>query len=595
MIVDFRLPHLGDNIHSADVIKVLVKEGDNINTDQVVVEIETDKATVEIPSDVTGIIKKVYVKNGQKANVGEPLVSIEISSSQSAVSSEKEEVSSERQEARSEKEEIGKEKESEIRNQKSEGELVVQPITNHQSLITNNYEFKIPPLGENITTANITKVLVKAGDKVETDQIVLEIETDKATVEIPTEVGGVVKEVKVKEGDKAAVGQVAFVIENGELRIENSESQTLPAGRQIQNEKSQPITNNQSLITGNQPPITENEQSSIPSPIDLVHHLPKVITVPKDISKVVVPAAPSVRRFAREIGVDISLVRGSGSSGRISIEDVKTYAKTLNEQIQTWRPGQQGGFTSGGAGVVRESLPDFSKWGAVDRQPMSNIRKKTAEHLSYSWTTVPHVTQFDKADITELENLRKQFGKKVIEAGGKLTITAILLKVIASAFKVFPQFNTSVDMEKSEIIYKKFVNVGVAVDTDRGLLVPVIRDVDKKNIIQLSIELQEMSKKARDKKLSLEEMQEGCFTISNLGGIGGTYFTPIVNSPEVAILGVSKSSYEPVYINEKFEPRLIMPLSLSYDHRIIDGADGIRFLRWVVNALENPFLLSLEG
>ena len=261
----------------------------------------------------------------------------------------------------------------------------------------------------------------------------------------------------------------------------------------------------------------------------------------------------------------------------------------MNEQIQ------KGGFTSGSSTVAKESLPDFSKWGEIERQPMSNIRRKTAEHLSYSWATIPHVTQFDKADITELENLRKQFGKKVAEAGGKLTVTAILLKVIASAFKVFPQFNTSVDMEKSEIIFKKFVNIGVAVDTDRGLLVPVIKEVDKKNIIQLSIELQELSKKARDNKLSLDEMQSGCFTISNLGGIGGTYFTPIINSPEVAILGVSKSVYEPVYIDGKFEPRLIMPLSFSYDHRIIDGADGIRFLRWVVNALENPFLLSLEG
>jgi len=564
MIVDFRLPHLGDGINSADVIKVNLKEGDKVEVDQVVVEIETDKATVEIPSDISGIVKKVYVKDGQKANVGEPLVEIEVSSLQSAVSREGEEARGE--------------KESEIRNKKSEEEKskyeIQNLITDNRQPITNLYEFKIPPLGENISTANITKVLVKAGDKVEVDQIVLEIETDKATVEIPTEVDGVVKDVNVKDGDKAAVGQVALIIENGELRIAN--------------EKLQPITNYQSPISDNRPPTTDNQPSS-PSNIDLTHHIPTIISVPKNISKVVVPAAPSVRRFAHEIGVDISQVRGSGSGGRISIEDVKTYAKNLNEQIQ------KNNFSYGGIGIARESLPDFSKWGEIERQPMSNIRRKTAEHLSYSWATVPHVTQFDKADITELENLRKQFGKKVSEAGGKLTVTAILLKVIASAFKVFPQFNTSIDMEKSEIIYKKFINIGVAVDTDRGLLVPVIKEVDKKNIIQLSIELQEVSKKARDKKLSLEEMQGGCFTISNLGGIGGTYFTPIVNSPEVAILGVSKSSYEPIYINGKFEPRLIMPLSLSYDHRIIDGADGIRFLRWVVNALENPFLLSLEG
>jgi pyruvate dehydrogenase E2 component (dihydrolipoamide acetyltransferase) len=317
--------------------------------------------------------------------------------------------------------------------------------------------------------------------------------------------------------------------------------------------------------------------------------MPKIVTVPKDISKNVVPAAPSVRRFAREIGVDIHQVRGTGPSGRISFNDVKAYAKNINEKIE------RGEFPAAGIGIARETLPDFSKWGIVDRQPMSNIRRKTAEHLSYSWSSVPHVTQFDKADITELEKLRGKFGKKVEAAGGKLTVTSVLLKVIASAMKVFPQFNSSVDMERNEIIYKKFYSIGVAVDTDRGLLVPVVRDVDKKNIIQLSIDLAEISRKARDKKLSLDDMQGGCFTISNLGGIGGTYFTPIVNSPEAAILGVSRSVFEPLYTDGKFEPRLMMPLSLSYDHRIIDGADAIRFLRWVINALENPFLLSLEG
>ncbi|MCL6097730.1 MAG: dihydrolipoyllysine-residue acetyltransferase [Bacteroidetes bacterium] len=584
MTVDFRLPHLGDGINSADVVKVLVKEGDPIKIDQVVVEIETDKATVEVPSDVAGTIKKVFVKEGQKANVGEPLVAIEVSGQQLASPSTSRSGSA-----------VGnaKEKEPEIRNQKSE-ETSSKPITNHQSQntnnqsqitnhqspITKNYEFKIPALGENITTANVSKVLVKPGDKVTVDQIVLEIETDKATVEVPTEVGGVVKSVKIKEGEKAAIGQVVLVIETPETRTVKSEpvKSEMPTQPKVASSK------------------TEATRQTGPSEIDLTHHMPKAVIVPKDISKVVVPAAPSVRGFAREIGVDIHQVRGTGPHGRISFDDVKVYAKNLNQQIQS------GALVSGSFGVTKETLPDFSKWGEIDRQPMSNIRRKTAEHLAYSWATIPHVTQFDKADITELENLRKQFGKKVEDAGGKLTITAVLLKVIASALKVFPQFSSSVDMEKSEIVYKKYYNIGVAVDTDRGLLVPVIRDVDKKNIIQISIELAEASKKARDKKLSLEEMQGGCFTISNLGGIGGTYFTPIVNSPEVAILGVSKSSYEPVYIDSKpalsadrLEPRLMMPLSLSYDHRIIDGADGIRFLRWVVNALENPFLLSLEG
>ncbi len=558
MIVDFRLPHLGDGIEAADVIKIPLKEGEKIEVDQVVVEIETDKATVEVPSDIAGIVKKIYLKEGAKAKVGEAIIAIEVDDQQSAVSGEKSEVKSERTSI----------------NQKFEipKAVVEPPITKNQSPTTINYEFKIPILGENISSAQITKVLVNVGDQIKADQIVLEIETDKATVEVPTEISGIVKEVRVKDGDKVAVESVAFVIEMSELRIANGELK-------ISEENKSPITNHQSPATSIKPQFQKVEHT----------HAPTVVTLPRDIVQAVVPAAPSVRRFAREIGVDIHQVRGSGAGGRISIEDLKTFAKAMNEQIRA------GILSTGSIGNARETLPDFSKWGEIERQLMSNIRRKTAEHLSYAWATIPHVTQFDKADITDLEKLRKQFGKKVEEAGGKLTVTAVLLKVLASALKVFPQFNSSIDMEKNEIVLKKFVNIGIAVDTDRGLLVPVIRDVDKKNIIQLSIELAEVSKKARDKKLSLEDMHGGCFTISNLGGIGGTYFTPIINSPEVAIVGISKSSYEPVYIDGKFEPRLIMPLSLSYDHRIIDGADGIRFLRWVVNALENPFLLSLEG
>lgn len=553
MIVDFRLPLLGDNISSADVIKVHVKEGDKVEVDQVVVEIETDKATVEVPSEIAGIVKQVYVKEGSKAAVGEPVISIEVG----------------RETAKDAKVEEVKTK-NEVKSTKTEEVKAHTPVSS-QPAASSNFEFTIPTLGENITSAQITKVLLKAGDKVSVDQVVMEIETDKATVEVPSEVNGVVKEVKIKDGDKVAIGAVAFVIETSgivsakvETPIAKKEPEVIPA----------------QASTNNSQPAAAKEHS----------HMPKLITLPANISKVAVPAAPSVRRFAREIGIEINSVRGSGNNGRISIEDVKAYAKALNQQLQN------GGVVGGSVvGVPRETLPDFSKWGEIDRQPMSNIRRKTAEHLSYAWATVPHVTQFDKADITELEKIRKQFGKQVEAAGGKLTVTGILLKVIASAMKVYPQFNSSVDMEKNEVVYKKYVNIGVAVDTDRGLLVPVIRDVNKKNITQISLDLAEVSRKSRDKKLSLDDMQGGCFTISNLGGIGGTYFTPIVNTPEVAILGVSKSAYEPVYVDGKFEPRLMMPLSLSYDHRIIDGADAIRFLRWIINALENPFLLSLEG
>jgi len=572
MIVDFRLPHLGDGINSADVIKVNVKIGDKVSVDQVVVEIETDKATVEVPSDVAGIVKEIFVKEGSKAKVGEPLISVEVSEQSSENSGQLSVAGDQSFEEKNESEPPLQTNQQKI----TEKPPTKSPITDHRSS-KGVYEFKIPELGENITSAQVSKVIVKTGDKVFADQIILEIETDKATVEVPTEIGGIVKEVNVKDGDKVSVGTIALLIENGEWRIENEkkiDSAKITSDITLQTEKD----NSFQLAI-------HNSQFSIPKDHT---HLPQAVVVPRNINKVVVPAAPSVRRFAREIGIEISNITGTGNHERISIEDIKAYAKKLNQQLQK-------GEVIGGVAFPKETLPDFSKWGEVEHQPMSNIRRKTAEHLSFAWATIPHVTQFDKADITELENLRKQFGKKVEEAGGKLTVTGILLKVIASAMKVFPQFNSSVDMERSEVIYKKYINIGIAVDTDRGLLVPVIRDVDKKNITELSVELNEISKKARDKKLSLEEMQGGCFTISNLGGIGGTYFTPIVNSPEVAILGVSRAEFEQVYINGDFKPRLMLPLSLSYDHRIIDGADGIRFLRWVINALENPFLLSLEG
>jgi pyruvate dehydrogenase E2 component (dihydrolipoamide acetyltransferase) len=280
------------------------------------------------------------------------------------------------------------------------------------------------------------------------------------------------------------------------------------------------------------------------------------------------------------------LVTGSGPAGRISLEDVKAFAKQLNT----------GRLSVGGGGQPSQKpLPDFTKYGEVERKPMSMIRTKTAENLSYAWSTIPHVTQFDKADITELEKLRKKFSAKFEQKGGKLTITAFLLKVLANALKTFPQFNTSIDLSRNEIIYKKYYNIGVAVETDRGLLVPVIKDVDKKNIMEIASELNQMAERARTKKTTIDEMQGGCFTITNLGGIGGTAFTPIVNAPEAAILGVSRAGYEPVYVDGHFVPRLLLPLSLSYDHRLVDGADGARFIRWVSEAIQQPFLMDMEG
>ena len=440
-------------------------------------------------------------------------------------------------------------------------------------------DFVIPELGENVAGGDVVRLLVKAGDALKKDQPVLELETDKATIEVPSNVGGVVKDVKVKTGDKVKVGQLVLTVDESASAAAPAPAaaatadKPAPAAAPVDKPAAAPVDG-----TPNAPPskVVDISRGAAPRPA------PTPAAPPASNAAAQVPAAPSTRRYARELGVDITDVDGSGPGGRVSMDDVKGHARSI--------------ITSGGGGrVASQPLPDFSQWGEVDVQPMRNIRRITAERMASTWATVPHVTQCDKADITDLEKLRQKYAKKVEAAGGKLTITAIALKVIAAALKTFPQFNSSIDVRNDAIVMKKYVHVGVAVDTDRGLLVPVIRDVDRKNIVQLSVELAEFAAKTKSGKLAPAEMQGGSFTISNLGGIGGTYFTPIINAPEVAILGMSRSVTEPVWTGESFEPRLMMPLSLSYDHRVIDGADGIRFLRWVCEAFEQPFLLSLEG
>ena len=457
-------------------------------------------------------------------------------------------------------------------------------------------EFKLPNLGENIDSGDVVRVLVQVGDQIKKQQPLLELETDKAVIEVPSSIVGTVEAIHVKEGDKAEVGQLILTVggaQQKETEAEKSESQPPPRSKAQQTEKPEKP---QLVKAGKKGAKKKKKSAKKPKSAgaEVVDFAPVPTEVPperlaeKPIEKPdqPVPAAPSVRRFARQIGVDIHDIRGSGPQGRISKDDVKNHSRQIHQTPEE---------VPGAAEPEAVPLPDFTKWGEVERKPISNVRRKTAEHVSRSWRTIPHVTQYDKADITELNQARKRYGPKVEAAGGKLTVTAIMVKVVASALNVFPQFNASIDLSKKEIIYKQYCHIGVAVDTDRGLLVPVIRDVDQKNIMDLSVELSEIAERARDAKLTLEEMQGGSFTISNLGGIGGTYFSPIVNAPEVAILGISRGKLEPVYQDGELTPRLMVPLSLSYDHRLIDGADVARFLRWVAQALEEPFLISLEG
>ncbi len=449
-------------------------------------------------------------------------------------------------------------------------------------------DFTLPELGENIAAGDVLRILVKPGDTVTKDQPVLELETDKATIEVPSSVAGQVKEIKVKAGDKVKVGQAI-------LSVEEQGPVSAPAPKPEPKAAAVPAAAPAPAPAPAPPPAPAADASDEPAAAGRGRNVVDISRgtrpsgTPAEPSGPVAPAAPSVRRMARELGVEIDQVAGTGSSGRISIEDVKAHAKRLITSPVA--------APAGGTAVAAEPLPDFSRWGEVELQPVRGVRRKTAQHLSAAWATIPHVTQHDQADITGLEELRKRYAKQVEAAGGNLTVTAIATKIVAAALKVFPQFNASIDLAAEQIVLKKYVNIGIAVDTDRGLLVPVIKDADRKNIIQISVALSELSEKARTKKISLEEMQGGCFSISNLGGIGGSFFTPIVNAPEVAILGISRARIEPVFSKETngFAPRLMLPLSLSYDHRVIDGADGIRFLRWIVEALEQPFLLALQG
>ncbi len=587
---EFKLPDLGESIVSAQVVKVLIKPGDFVKEDQTVLEIETDKATIEVPSEISGKVAGVYIKEGDKVPVGAVVFSVEGGGEETAKIAE------------SAKQEVAPLVNVETAKQEDK---TTEPTESTEGAVSEISEVVLPDLGDNVAQAMVVKVTVKVGDTIKEDDTILEIETDKATVEVPSTAAGVVTEILAKENEKLAVGGVILRV-SGQKAVT---SQSLPvAGSPLPDEKvEKPVSVAHKVgappafpVPKSGPALKLSEAELAELKEDLTN--PEVAIAPPKvfldmqppITANAAPAAPSVRRLAREIGVDINKVTGTGPRGRISMDDVKAYSKALHQSRVAsgeWR----GDAPAMAAGIAHKPLPDFSKFGDIERKAMNNIRAKTAEHLSYAWATIPHVTQFDKADITELEELRKKFAPVVAKGGGKLTMTSILVKVITAALKQFPQFNSSVDMEKKEIVYKNYYNIGIAVDTEHGLIVPNIKGTDKLNLTEISAEMNVLSEKARAKKIGLEELQGGCFTISNLGGIGGTYFTPVVNSPEVAILGVSRGSMEPVYVNGNFVPRLMLPLSLSYDHRVIDGADAIRFLRWVIEALENPFKLLIEG
>ena len=437
-------------------------------------------------------------------------------------------------------------------------------------------EVLVPDIGD-FKDVEVIEVLVAPGDEIKAEQSLVTLESDKASMEIPAPEAGVVKELKMKVGDRVNVGDLIMM-------MEASGAAAAPAKEEAPAPKAEAPKPAPQEATPAPKPAPKAEAPK-PAATPAAGTLPSPTRKIDEVSFAKAYASPSIRRFARELGVDLGLVEGTGRKGRISKEDVQHFVKRALSQ----------GTGSGGLGVAPMPEIDFSQWGEVETKALTKINKLTGQFLHRNWVTIPHVTQFDEADITDLEDFRKHMVAEYKDKGIKITLLVFLMKAVVSALREFPRFNASLDVTGENLVLKKYFNIGIAVDTPDGLVVPVVRDVDRKSLVDLARELGEISKKARDKKLTPGDMSGGCFTISSLGGIGGTKFTPIVNAPEVAILGVSRSKMQPVWNEEEgtFDPRLILPLSLSYDHRVIDGADGARFTSFLSRVLSDTRRLLL--
>lgn len=443
-------------------------------------------------------------------------------------------------------------------------------------------DITIPEVSEGVKAGTVISLNVAVGDQVESDQTLIELETDKAVVAIPSPEAGTISEILIAEGDTVEIGATI-------MRLEASTGSKPRPEKTQPPEKSSPEPASTKPEPEPRPQATELAGEPAPSPAP-ASQKPKTEV---DLTSVrrgnqVAPAAPSVRRLARELGTDIYQVQGSGPGGRISEDDVRNYVRDTMQRFTG-----SGGNASEFPGLhAQRQLPDFSRYGEVNREPLSKIREVTADAMSYAWSTIPMVTQYDKADIGQIEAFRKS-SNEGSKADDKLTTTAFLVKVCTLALQAFPAFNSAIDLASRELVLMQYFNIGVAVDTPNGLLVPVIRETDQKGIGQIARELNDMAARTRERRVKPDELEGGTFTISNLGGIGGTAFTPIVYAPQVAILGVSTAEIRPVWNGSEFQPRLVMPLSLSYDHRVIDGAAGARFLRWICEALEQPLKLLM--
>ena len=516
-IIEIKVPDIGD-YKDVPVIEVLVKAGDKIEKEQSIVVLESDKATMDVPSSHSGIVKEVKVKVGDNLSEGSLVITLEEGAASAPTPA-----------------------------------APVAASTSGAAI-----EIKVPDIGD-YKDVPVIEVLVKAGDKIEKEQSIVVLESDKATMDVPSSHSGIVKEVKVKVGDNLSEGAVVLILEGGatgNVAAAVSTPAAAPAAP---------------VIKAVEPPIAR-----APAP-------PPISNTPPPADTAVSHASPSVRKFARELGVTITQVKGSGPKGRITQEDVQAFVKAAMSGGAGSPAAASSGGSLGGLNLIPWPKVDFTKFGEIERQPLNRIKKLTAANLGRNWVMIPAVTYHEDADITDLEAFRVLTNKENEKKGVKITMLAFLMKAAVAALKKYPEFNSSLDGD--DLILKKYFNIGFAADTPTGLVVPVIKDADKKGIFELAKETSELAALARDGKLKPDQMQGASFTISSLGGIGGTYFSPIVNAPEVAIMGVSKAAMKPVWDGKQFVPRLICPLSLSADHRVIDGALATRFNVYIAQLL----------
>jgi pyruvate dehydrogenase E2 component (dihydrolipoamide acetyltransferase) len=554
MSLEFKLPEVSEGVTSVDVAEVRVKEGDVIASGAIICEVETDKAVAEIACPHAGTITKVLIKSGHKINVGQPILLMETSGASAPVASAA--------------------KPAPAATTPAPAPVAAAPAPTAialaaASVASGPVDFRLPEVSEGVTKVDVASVAVKVGDTIASGAVVCEVETDKAVAEITCPHAGTIIAVHVKPGMSIPIGELL-------LSINATSSASAPAAKSSAPAPAAPTTVAPAATTPVAAPAAKVAAPSAPT---------AAVTGSKSDGP---PAAagPATRRLARKLGVNLKLVKGSAAGGRVTIEDVEAFVRDRMAQ-----PAATSAAGAPGFGVVQaQPLPDFSKFGPVEKVAMSKIFRVSAANLSNAWVTIPHVTQHDLADITELESARKRY-VKANPNSPKITMTAIMIKAVVGALKAYPNFNSSVDMVTGELVLKQYYHIGVAVDTPNGLVVPVIRNCDQKNVLQVAAELTDIAGRARDRKLKTEEMQGGSFTITNLGGIGGTAFTPIVNYPEVAILGMSRGINQLVLEEGQVVERLMLPLSLSYDHRAVNGADAARFIVKLSGSLTNFFEL----